>query len=339
MRTKHESKRKDKGVLIVFFEGTANTLDPLTTQIGIFAAACQATNVTAGAGSVQVSEGPWKMAFDGCGVTHGTLGALFAAGLDEQCNSVVGVVKAIMKQHPIKVVAVGLSRGGIACMKLALKLSKFSNTEVSLSMLMFDPVAGNAVWTGFPYTASLSQNLQCCKNLERVLAIYPFEPLPDIAMHAPSLVKYPPETNVEEDVSLGCHQGALFMTSPRPTVSHTIASNLSFRRIVDYLESEGIELIFPDGIYQPTREHCLEICRNEVKKDAPKSIRITHDKTGMNRKIVRQCNEEQKHEWLNKQHRQLYIAMNSGNAKEYDLKDEDNIPYRLTFEDGFVRCM
>ena len=61
----------------VFFEGTANTLDPITTQIGEFAAATCALDIT-DAGPPETSRGPFKMAFDGCGVTHGTRGTLFA---------------------------------------------------------------------------------------------------------------------------------------------------------------------------------------------------------------------------------------------------------------------
>lgn len=52
-----------------------------------------------------------------------------------------------------------------------------------------------------------SLDLRGCVHVRRVLALYPYEPLPDIAFHAPLLPAYPPQALVEEDVTLGCHQG------------------------------------------------------------------------------------------------------------------------------------
>ena len=49
---------------------------------------------------------------------------------------------------------------------------------------------------------------------------------------------WPPEAEVEEDVTLGCHQGALFGTKKSHHPIH-VASNLAFRRILDFLESCG----------------------------------------------------------------------------------------------------
>jgi len=357
--TSNENGNNNCRLLVVFFEGTANTLSPITTQIGLFADACDAELVSGhqvGDTKMQSnipSSGPLKMAFDGCGVTNGNLGVLFAAGLDSQCDSVCTVVEAMLNKKStttpssltkttVRVVAVGLSRGGIACMKLALKLAKFTKDNVCVSMLLFDPVPGNAVSTGFPYTAGFSQNLQNCNNLERVLAIYPYEPLPDAAMHAPTLAKYPPTTLVEEDVSLGCHQGALFMTNRNPRDQYVAASNLSFRRILDFLTLEGIKFDFQYGVYIPTPQDCIDICRKELQfnGDSPSS-RITHDKTGKHRKIVRHYKSEGII-WLNKQHKQLEERLKGGNSQQQEssvnVDPIDHGTLLLDFDHGYAFC-
>ena len=229
-------------LLVVFFEGTANTIRPVTTQIGEFAAACVAEDLSGVAANdveAQVSHaglpGPFKLAFDGCGVTNGVTGALFAAGLDGQCLTVAAWVRRLSgavaiatampaaspqpQRRPVRVVAVGLSRGGIACMKLAKVLASATPgpggslplaSSCTVSMLLFDPVPGNAVSSGFPFTALGSNDLRLCGNLRHTLALYPHQPLPDAAMHAPVLCRYqrggPGGCDVEEDVTLGCHQ-------------------------------------------------------------------------------------------------------------------------------------
>ena len=103
------------------------------------------------------------MAFDGCGVTHGLTGTLFAAGLDGQCNSVVEMVQQMRKQQQqqqststnnnasVRLIAVGLSRGAVACRKLALKLSGME--QVFVALLLFDsttPVQIRLAITGRP---------------------------------------------------------------------------------------------------------------------------------------------------------------------------------------------
>ena len=57
------------------------------------------------------------------------------------------------------------------------------------------------------------------------------------------LVNYPPcdgYFELEEDVTLGCHQGALFATRPTKHPIH-LASNLSYRRILDFLAQVGTQ--------------------------------------------------------------------------------------------------
>ena len=353
---------RDKSYLVVFFEGTANTLDPPTTQIGMFADAVEGLLVTRQtqvvpamnrAVQLQHTHKTLKMAFDGCGVTRGLAGTLFADGLTMQVNQVVNVAKAMKaydEEGEVRVIAVGLSRGGIACMKLAKQLASVFQREdaeeesgflsawsnVSVSLLLFDPVPGNAVWTGFPFTASFSQNLSDCHNLDRVLAIYPYEPLPDFAMHAPTLTVYPKTAKVEEDITLGCHQGSLYMTSILPRNRYETASNLSFRRIYDFLASESINLKFSSDMYQPSAEECLSICRTQLQYPH-NSRRITHDKTGKNRVIIRKdgrigmgCR------WLNKHHEQLEGTILQQSPSPLANGREK---YQLDFDDERLLCM
>jgi len=331
-----------RSILVVFFDGTSNTIDPPTTQIGIFAHGVEGNLVKSRSdvsSAMELSSGAtFKMAFDGCGVTNGLCGALFASGLDGQVSEVMEVVVKLSEYGGVRVIAVGLSRGGIACFKLAKKIaSKFcsqadKNVYVSTSLLLFDPVPGNSVWTGFPYTAAFSQNLSSCHNLERVLALYPYEPLPDIAMHAPTLATYPVTTKVEEDVTLGCHQGALYRTSIRPRNKYETASNLSFRRIYDFLDSENIEMKFSIGVFQPSAQECLSAYQLAIQSNH-ESKRIAHDKTGRNRTIIRRSSVGQKCRWLNRHHQELQALLSQSSRSSHCSTREI---YQLDFDDGCV---
>lgn len=334
----------ERSILVVFFDGTSNTIDPPTTQIGIFANGVEGKLIKShsdvSSAMILPSGTTFKMAFDGCGVTNGLPGALFASGLDGQVDEVMEVVVKLSEYGEVRVIAVGLSRGGIACFKLTKRIaSKFysqagKNVAVSTSLLLFDPVPGNSVWTGFPYTAAFSQNLSSCHNLKRVLALYPYEPLPDIAMHAPTLAAYPVTTKVEEDVTLGCHQGALYMTRTRPRNKFDTASNLSFRRIYDFLDSENVKMNFSFDVYQPSAQECLTAYQNEM-QSSHESRRIAHDKTGRNRAIVRRYRAGQKCRWLNRHHQELE-ALLSQNSKP--LHNSTKEVYQLDFEEESFFC-
>uniref|UniRef100_A0A7S1BU59 DUF2235 domain-containing protein n=1 Tax=Corethron hystrix TaxID=216773 RepID=A0A7S1BU59_9STRA len=319
-------------ILIVFFEGTSNVLKPCTTQIGIFAAACRAVDVSDS--PIGIRRGPFKIAFDGCGVNSLT-GVLFASGLTAQCRAARERVREILardKSCTVRVVAVGLSRGGIACIRLGLDLAAAEFAErTSVVLLLYDPVAGDAVSTGFPFTGMGAKDLRSCTNLKRVLALYPHEPLPDIAMHAPTLVAYPPSCEVEEDVTLGCHQGALFRTHEK--AFEASASNLSFRRIADFLEEEGIELGFGSAWYEVSHADCLSICRAALRQNHP-TTRILHDGMGLRRKIVRHgiplVSDTQTRWFLNRQHEQLERKI--GNSTMSPSGDVPQTMYMLAIE-------
>jgi hypothetical protein len=273
--------------LVVFFEGTANTLEPITTQIGLFFRGVVAQDVTGGSSSFA---SPMKLGFNGCGVTHGLSGTLFASGLTEHCAVVVHRVHELLRRSveaEVEVIAVGLSRGGVACIRLALALAASDELRkrTRVRLLLFDPVPGDSVSTGLPFSGMGAKDLRGCHNLVQVLALYPHEPLPDVAFHAPLLCTYPSTCTVEEDVTLGCHQGALFSTSATPRSSTAIASNLSFRRIYDFLRANGVELDL-GAEFVPSARDCVDICAAALRVDRP-TRRISHDGTGLRRTIVR----------------------------------------------------
>mmetsp|Transcript_24257 Transcript_24257/g.56330 ORF Transcript_24257/g.56330 Transcript_24257/m.56330 type:complete len:397 (+) Transcript_24257:156-1346(+) len=299
-------------ILTVFFEGTGNTLKPVTTQIGIFASMCAAQILTPTTEPASIEGSIFKMAYDGCGVTNGIAGTLFAAGLASQCDEVVAVIRLLVKTgvRRLRVNALGLSRGGIACMLLAKRIQAEAEKIaracfVDLCMLLFDPVPGNLVNSGFPWTKTDAWDLTKCYCLKRVLALYPCEPLPDFTLHAPMLGAYPDGCEVEEDVTLGCHQGALFRTqSHASSGTMAAASNLSYCRIYEFLQSVGTGLQRNlSGCYHPSRHECLAIFRAELQQERP-STRCAHDHSRKSRFLVRRSAMDRPR-FLNRHHERL----------------------------------
>jgi hypothetical protein len=292
--------------LNAFWEGTANTLNPPTTQISLFAQACAARDISYDGSLAIDSDGPFKIAFDGCGVTNGISGTLFASGLRDQAKVVADHVHTLMsRERHVVLNAIGLSRGGIAVIFLCQALEGVSPDKLTLNALLFDPVPGDQTISGFPWTGFNAKDVSRCKALKKVLAIYPYEPLPWISFHAPVLVKYPLDCLVEEDVWLGCHQGALFATG-RSRDPMTVASNLSFRRIVEFCEAVGVPLHRLENVFgfQPTVDFCLQLCR-ETLQEQTTSHRDLHDGPGFGRSIVRR----QTGQYLNKFHEALEVRL------------------------------
>lgn len=184
------------------------------------------------------------------------MGTLFANGLQDQCNEVKIYIENILSvksttwfrfvsstnsskqslgDNKVVLNVVGLSRGGIAAIQLAKTLAHIPPERLQINLMLFDPVPGNLITSSKLLdplslnTANSSLDLRDCHNLNDVLALYPFRPLPDFAFHAPVLPEYPVHCKVEEDAVLGCHQGALFCQSK------SIESRLSFFRIHEWL--------------------------------------------------------------------------------------------------------
>jgi hypothetical protein len=208
-------------VLSVYWCGTAGHLGPPTgptTQVGMFFSLTDGVDITnAGPPLIrrELAAGArhFKMGFDGCGVTNGLLGTVFAAGLGAQCRQVVDRVHSLLSgRFFVALNVLGLSRGGMAAMKLVGLLAAADPARVSMAVCLFDPVPGNLIATagldallcgGRMSIARQCIDLSSSQNLRSVLAIYPYEPLPDFAFHAPILPRYPRGCAVENLVTLG----------------------------------------------------------------------------------------------------------------------------------------
>jgi hypothetical protein len=193
---------KENVIVSVYFCGTGGTIKGETTQIGFFAKSCVASeDITDGSNN-------YKFYFDGCGVTNGNLylfvnfrisfelgmmGTIFAAGLNSQCNEVVEKCEKILEQKNKRITlnVLGLSRGGIACLILANKL--YNYRDIDINLFLFDPVPGNSITSGtfdilYQTTAYQNIDLTSSINLKNVVALYPYEPLPDLAFHGIELL-------------------------------------------------------------------------------------------------------------------------------------------------------
>ena len=210
------------------------------------------------------------------------MGTIFANGLQEQCQEVekyvlkmlsIDQTTTCLSRRPrldnnnnndnnmlLKINVVGLSRGGIAAIKLAQLLSYIPSNQLEMNLLLFDPVPGNLISTTrfidlFSFnTANSSLDMSYCHHIQDVLALYPYEPLPDMAFHAPVFPKYPPRCHVVEDATLGCHQGALFCSKS------SIESRLSFFRIYEWLENHGTSFH-----NEETSEFSISLLTNNMK--------------------------------------------------------------------------
>ena len=243
-------------VLSVYFEGTANTLKPITTQIGVFFELTNSVDVTLPSTTLPAAPTALKMGFDGCGVVAGLAGVIWAVGLRSQCTTVATRVRTLLKawpNAPLVINVLGLSRGGIAALMLAQELEKLEAAQKArfrLNLCLYDPVPGNLVWTAQfldPLGATTANgviDVSSCACLRRVLAIYPHEPLADLAFHAPLLPLFPPWCDVEEDATLGCHQGAFYapMTMMHYKPALVGACILSFLRVHSYMVRCGTSL-------------------------------------------------------------------------------------------------
>jgi hypothetical protein len=212
----------------VYFSGTGFSIDE-----GHFLASSLHTRT-------EESESQIKMGFNGCGVDYGFNGAIFGSGLDKQCEQVIDrVAQEINAGHQITLNVYGHSRGGIAALLLAKQLGNIDKEKLAINLALLDPVPGNFITTPSidPFEISLSNktmDLSDCKPLRKVLALYPHIPLPAIACHAPLLVSYPLETEVEEEVVNGCHAQAeqIFRSS----------SKLVKLRVEEFLVKNGTQL-------------------------------------------------------------------------------------------------
>lgn len=211
----------------------------------------------------------------------------------------------------------------MAVIMLMQRLANYRN--VSINALLFDPVPGNLISSSYCDILGLTFANQCislqeCTNLNHVVALYPYIPLPDLAFHAPILPKYPklnsPHLQLEEQVILGCHQGALFHPS-------TLPCEVSFLIIRQFLTDCGTELVSMDD-FEVSEARVLAKMDKEVTKDAS-SVRYTH--SYCSKTIVRK--ESGTAKYLNAFH--LALAQKLGR----EVSDTDKaMPFLLQIIDG-----
>lgn len=186
------------------------------------------------------SDAQIKMGFNGCGVDYGFNGTIFGSGLDEQCEKVIDrVVQEINAGHQITLNVYGHSRGGIAALLLAKQLGNIDKEKLAINLALLDPVPGNFITTSSidPFKISLANktmDLSDCKPLRKVLALYPHIPLSAIECHAPLLVSYPQDTEVDEEVVNGCHAQAEQLAHP--------SSKLVKLRVEEFLVRNGTQI-------------------------------------------------------------------------------------------------
>mmetsp|Transcript_51978 Transcript_51978/g.113990 ORF Transcript_51978/g.113990 Transcript_51978/m.113990 type:complete len:337 (+) Transcript_51978:19-1029(+) len=208
--------------LSIFFEGTANRIRAWVTQIAEYADGTEALDISDL--REPLPEGSqYKMLFDGCGAAFGFSGTIWGTGLEDQCKEVLTRVQQLLERGTLRINALGLSRGGVAVILLAQMLPQdVPVSGLQLNALLFDPVPGNLVstaWMSPDPLARRCKDISTCQQLCNVLALYPCEPLPALAFHAPVLTTYPKTAHchAREEVLLGCHQGALL--SPQRDLS------------------------------------------------------------------------------------------------------------------------
>jgi hypothetical protein len=199
-----QANSKEEAVLTCFFDGTSSKLSEHLTQIGLFFDLAVGEDLSHKAftrrdvsvGGTPESQGQYKMGFDGCGADYGCRGFIFGHGLKLQCRRAVARITEICACGlRVRLICLGLSRGAIAAMFLAQMVAEFS--DVTVRLCLFDPVPGNLINTAKYLdpcrltTANACKDLSQCGNLASVLALYPHEPLPDFAFHAPVFPRYP----------------------------------------------------------------------------------------------------------------------------------------------------
>lgn len=312
--------------LTVFFEGTANPIGDMVTQIGLFADLTNAVDLRSASLDYQSENHQFKIAFDGCGVSNGVLGTIFATGLTDQCNAVCAHVRKLISPSQLSspylkvtVNIIGLSRGGVAAIYLGRMLGHYDPMFVSTNLMLFDPVPGNLITSSRfldifgVNTANSSMDLSRCKNINRVLALYPYVPLNDFDFHAPVFPRYPETAVVEEDAVLGCHQGALFYNKRRECI-------LSFVRIKKWLTDCGTVLSADDvrvQRYDIPLSECIEHMKHELtitadaRHEAEPVVRYAHSSPAG---TVMYRHESGSALFLNKWHESLVDASTSSST-------------------------
>lgn len=144
-------------------------------------------------------------------------------------------------------------------------------------LLLFDPVPGNFVTTGRLDFFGLSSawanmNLTSVNVVRRALLLYPYEPLPALAVHAPMIPIFPPGI-ATYDVILGCHQGAVWNHGGRQTNDTLLSAALIRNFFISF--GTRLETTALDRSFHTCDSHLLNLLEGEVQR-TPASTRSTH---------------------------------------------------------------
>lgn len=238
--------------LTVFWCGTSGNKDLPMTQIELFGQWCRAIDLSELDGDIALVEQQepihYKLRFDGCGHAFGFMGVVFGAGLSQQASLLKSRVSELIELYRRRVVVnlVGLSRGAVACLIAAKKLAKFDSAVLKIHMLAFDPVPGNFVTSAkldFLHIthAWANMDLRDIPALDTALLLYPYEALPDVAVHAPMIPIFDPGV-ATYDVILGCHQGAMWNHGHVDAHIQSLDTWISATLIKNFLISHGTVL-------------------------------------------------------------------------------------------------
>lgn len=186
------------------------------------------------------------LSFHGTRVADGFRVEKYGEGSLLQCETVIHNVSQEIKSGKIvKLNVYGHGSGAIAALLLSKQLSGVDPQLLDIHLVLLDPIPGNFVTTStFDVLniclAKKAMDLTECKPLKRVLALYPYEPLPSNRAMAPLLVCYPKHTQVEEDVIAGCHSSAqCHLSDIHGNISFSTASFMAFARVLLFLKESG----------------------------------------------------------------------------------------------------
>lgn len=292
--------------LTAIFEGTIFTIEEPNTHLHrVLYEDCAGVRIHSADDLAQHPDATHlKMGFNGCAIDYGVSGLLFGAGLDEQAAKTEEVVKRLIREgYKVKLNAIGLSRGGIAALMLVKKLAHIDPIHLKTSLLLLDPVPGNALLTAKMDTFNLTLTNQVMDvsdsmNLRYVEALYPYlevgddsgEALDAIIAHLqiPIRPAYPANCEVKEEVILGAHLSAfkdILAEQPERAVhgveitpiirqlSKEIISNFLFTKgaLSKTGEFENTPVIFPRFAEDQQRwsDWLANIIRNIMPKDRP----------------------------------------------------------------------
>tara|TARA_R110002110_G_C13469307_1_gene719847 strand:+ start:14947 stop:16173 length:1227 start_codon:yes stop_codon:yes gene_type:complete len=192
-----------------------------------------------------------SICIDGCAINNSDprdLGAIFTFNLEKQVDSLVNTIKKqISDGEKLKLNLYGFSRGGAAVFWICEKLKTIDPSLLEINVCSFEPVPGNFIRgsyidniSGFKSTLSgIISDLSDCKNINKVMALFTNQPLPDIACHGPILPVMPPQAQVRVDVLPGCHKGAELFHSGHTLTAYNNESAISFHVVTRFLESCG----------------------------------------------------------------------------------------------------